>query len=115
MRIFYENKRFEKLYSDINKLRTEIGPQLAKKVKQRLGEFSAAENFGIYLETGLGKPHPLDGDLVDKYGVSLTGNIRIIIKPLVESNELSEIQKCKDIEIGGIVDYHGSKKNWYIK
>lgn len=115
MRIFYENKRIEKLYSNLNKLRIEIGPELSKKIKQRLGEFNAAENFGIFLSTRLGNPHPLEGDLDDYYGVTLTKNIRIVVRPIVETKDLDELLKCKDLEIGGIVDYHGDKKNWYIK
>jgi proteic killer suppression protein/toxin YoeB len=114
VRLCYANKRLEKSYTNLQKLKLEIGPDLTKKVAQRINEFEAADNFGIYLQTGLGKPHLLE-DFDKSYGVSLSANIRIIVKPLVDTWETEEIKKCKVLQLGGIVDYHGEKENWYIK
>jgi len=115
VKISYSNSKLEQLYSDPLKLQKKIGFDLAKCVVKRIDQFTAATTFGMYLQTGFGKPHPLVGNLDGCFGISLTGNIRIIVKPLIETKEISEINKCKNLEIGGIVDYHGEKENWIIK
>lgn len=115
MKIRYKNKKLEKIYSDLSALIREIGPHYTKTVKRRLRELEASENFAKYLKVDAGKPHPLDYDLKGSYGVSISDNVRLIVKPVLEEMEPDEIAKCKEVEIGGIVDYHGRKNNWILK
>ena len=37
-----------------------------------------------YLDNGIGKPHPLTGDLDNLFGISLNKNYRLIVEPLTE-------------------------------
>lgn len=115
MKIRYKDRRLEKIYSDLNKLNKKIGPIYTKIVKRRLSEIEAADNFAIYLKVGAGSPHLLDFNLKGCYGVSISGNVRLIIKPDIQEFVQEEFMKCIEVEIGGIVDYHGGKENWVIK
>ena len=46
-----------------------------------------------------------------KWSVRITGNVRLIFKPK-ESGD--SITGCEEIEIEGVVDYHGGKESWFI-
>jgi len=72
------------------------------------------ENFTIYLKTGLGKPHSLVGDLNGWYGIAISGNIRLIVKPDMEESDDASFEKCDSVIIRGLVDYHGRKNEWLI-
>lgn len=48
------------------------------------------------------------------YGVSITGNIRLIVKPDVGGVDPATLMKCDSVIIKGVVDYHGKKQEWLI-
>lgn len=74
----------------------------------------ASKTFSIYLTTGLGKPHPLYENLKGYYGVTVTGNVRLVIRPDEEVTEPEVLQKCDRVIIKGVMDYHGRKNEWII-
>lgn len=114
MEIEYSNVTVEKYFKDFNLMKKDKGADLAKATKKRYDQLKAAENFNIYLTTGLGKPHPLYGNLKGRYGINVTGNIRLVIKPHAESLDPISLKECKTIIIEGMMDYHGQKIEWII-
>ena len=87
---------------------------MAKMVKKRMNEMKAAPDFKKYLDYGLGRPHPLSGDLDNLYGISLNKNYRLIVEPLTESLDNNGLKECNIVNIKGVVDYHEGKQEWLI-
>lgn len=80
----YEKSSVEKYFENFDLMSKEKGKDLTRAVKKRYDQLKAAANFSIYLKTGLGKPHPLYENLKGCYGISVNGNIRLIVRPDVE-------------------------------
>ena len=114
MIIILHNPKVKKIIDNDEKLIKTLGKELSRKVKQRINEMIAAPNFKDYLDYGIGKPHPLTGDLDNLYGISLNKSIRLIVEPLVEKRTNESLKMCKEINIKGVVEYHGNKKEWII-
>lgn len=123
MHIEYEESKVKELFEDLvliqssrNLMRKLIGPELTKAVKKRYDQLKAASNFSIYLSTGLGKPHLLTGNMSALYGVFVTANWRLVIKPVSVDSRAESFKDCDTIIIKGVVDYHGkgSNNNWLI-
>lgn len=92
----------------------EKGENITRAIKKRYDQLKAANNFSIYLQTGLGKPHPLHGNLKGCYGISITGNLRLIVRPDVQSIDPGLLKECDTVIIKGVLDYHGKKYGWII-
>ena len=114
MRFKYENATVKEYFEDFELMKKKTGIEVAKNTKKRCNELKAAENFAIYLKTGLGKPHSLVGDLNGWYGIAISGNIRLIVKPDMEESDDASFEKCDSVIIRGLVDYHGRKNEWLI-
>ncbi len=112
--IDFETSKIKSYFDDWNKTKKKIGPQLARTTKKRHDQLKAAKTFGIYLSVGLGNPHRLYHDLDGYYGVYVSGNVRLIIKPVAESLELNILKNCDTVIIKGVEDYHGGKHEWRI-
>lgn len=108
------NQKLEKLLNDSNKLIRKIGLEMAKMVKKRFNEMKASPNFKEYVSYGLGKPHPLTGNLDKLYGIHLNKNYRLIVEPLVGVLDDINLEECKNVNIKGVVDYHDGKIEWLI-
>jgi len=80
-------------------MKKKIGQALARGVKKRCDNLKAATNFGVYLSTGLGKPHSLGGDLK---GID------------TESLDPASLKECDTIIVEGVMDYHGQENKWLI-
>lgn len=91
-----------------------IGMETARAVKKRVDQLRAADNFFMYIRLGLGRPHPLPGTLKGRYGIRVTRNIRLIVKPMCEQLDSLSLQACKAIIIEGVADYHGTNIEWII-
>jgi len=96
-------------------MKKQIGAELTRLVKKRFDQIKSANTFSIYLSTGLGKPHSLTG-MEGCYGVHVTANWRLVIRPVVGSLTSEALRECDTVEIKGVVDYHGkgSNNNWLI-
>lgn len=114
MQIEYDNAEVKMIFNDFTLMQKTIGKDMTKSIKKRLDNLKAANNFTIFLQTGLGKPHSLEGNHKGMYGVNVSANRRLIIIPI--SNDLSaeSLKKCESIIIKGVEDYHGSKNEWLI-
>lgn len=114
MQVEINNKKVHKILRDSDILIKTVGLEMAKKIKIRLNQLSATNNFKEFLENGIGKPHPLSGNLDGMFGISLNKNYRLLIEPLVDSLDDSTLRSCKKINIKGVVDYHDGKCEWLI-
>lgn len=101
MEITYTNKRVEKYFTNFDVMKREKGSDLTRRVKKRLDALKAADNFFIFLSTGLGKPYPLTGNLQGKYAVHITRNVRLIVEPVSDQKDPNSLRHCKKISIGG--------------
>lgn len=90
-----------------------IGLQYAQQTKKRIRQMQAASTLFDYLGIGLGKPHLLKADKSGLYGVDITGNFRIIFRPVPDTKQ-PDVNTSTEIEIIGVCDYHGGKDNWII-
>jgi proteic killer suppression protein/toxin YoeB len=112
--IEYESESLQIIFNDYELIKKKIGKDRARTTKKRIDQLKASVNFSIYLTTGLGKPHLLYENLKGYYGVSITGNVRLIIRPKAESTEPAVLKKCDTVIIKGVMDYHGNKNEWII-
>lgn len=122
MQIIFEDDSVKELFDDLCQIQTpkglmkkQIGAELTRSVKKRYDQLKSANNFLIYLSTGLGKPHSLTG-MEDCYGVSVSANWRLVIKPVADDKSPEALKRCDTVQIKGVVDYHGkgAKNNWII-
>ena len=104
MLIEYENDLVKEVFNNFDLMNKKIGNEKTKTVKKRLDQLKASSNFSIYLMTGLGKPHPLFENLKGYYGISITGNVRLVVKPDSINLEPEELKKCETIIIKGVMD-----------
>lgn len=114
MIIRYENESVQEIFNDFALMKRKIGNDRTRAIKKRLDQLKAATNFNIYLTTGLGKPHPLYENLKGYYGITITGNMRLIVKPDAESLESEALKECDTVVIKGVMNYHGRKNEWLI-
>jgi Txe/YoeB family toxin of Txe-Axe toxin-antitoxin module len=114
VRIEYSNEIVKKNFENFNLIKKDKGADLARTIKKRHDQLKAAEKFSIYLDTGLGKPHPLHGNLKGRYGISITGNIRLVVAPDSKKMDSVSLKECKVVIIEGVMDYHGQKVEWII-
>ncbi|MHB8170271.1 MAG: hypothetical protein ACYDG6_01830 [Thermincolia bacterium] len=91
-----------------------IGNERARATKKRIDQLKAAVNFSVYLTTGLGKPHPLYENLKGYYGITITGNVRLIVKPDAECLDSQALKECDTVIVKGVMDYHGRKNEWFV-
>ena len=114
MQLEINDNRLKKIINDPNKLIEKVGLEMAKKMHQRFNELRASSNFKQYLDNGIGRPHPLTGNLYNLFGISLNKNYRLIVEPLIDGLDVESLHECKKIEIKGVMDYHDGKYVWLI-
>ena len=115
MQFEYQDEKVRKIICDTKVLQRKVGLEMGRKIKQRLNQLEAAENFNQYLtKIALGKPHPLDGNLDKCFGISITANYRIVVEPLETKLDIESLKNCKILNIKGVLDYHGGKNEWII-
>lgn len=114
MEIEFDDKKVQQYFDDFSLMARKKGLELTKIIKRRVEQLKAATTFTDYLKTGLGKPHALTGDKKDLFAISITGNIRLIVKPCSDDLSYEALLMCKKIIIKGVEDYHGGKITTYI-
>lgn len=115
MQLEYKDEKVRKILCDAKTLQRKVGLEIGRKVKQRINQLEAAENFNQYLtKIALGKPHHLEGNLDKCFGISITANYRIVVEPLGTKLDIESLKDCKVLNIKGVLDYHGGKNEWII-
>ncbi len=59
----YTSESVKKLFNSFGLMNKKIGMDMTRTIKKRFDQLKAAPNFSVFLSLGLGKPHPLTGDL----------------------------------------------------
>jgi len=114
VKLQYENHTLEAYFDDLELMQKKIGKELTRNIKKRCDQLIAAANFSIYLATGLGKPHPLVADLEGYWSISISANMRLIVKPVAESSDPASFKNCEAVIVKGVMDYHSQKQEWLI-
>lgn len=109
------NKKLEEIILDEKRIIKTIGPVLSKSLKLKINQILSFNNFYEYKVSGIGKPHPLDGELNGCYAVHLSANYRLCVKPLIDDLSNNGLKQCNEIELKGVLDYHGDKYNWLLR
>jgi len=112
--IEYESETVRKIFNNLDLMKKKIGKDRARATKKRLDQLKASINFSVYMTTELGKPHPLYENLKGYYGVTITGSVRLIVKPDAESLNPETLKECETVIIKGVMNYHGRKNEWLI-
>ncbi len=111
MRITYADKRVERFFEDYGEMKKSIPADWVRTIKKHIVRLQAAPTFGDFLKLNLGHPEPLKEKDSGKCSVRITGNVRLIMCP----NETGyAVMICEEVEMEGVVDYHGGKEKWYI-
>lgn len=92
-------------------MQKKLRPEWVRTIKKHINHLEAADCFGDFLKLGLGKPEQLTGYKKTRYSLHVSANVRLIIEPNVEQNE---VMLCTEVEVEGVCDYHGDKENWFI-
>lgn len=115
MQFEYQDEKVRKILCDNKVLQRKVGLEIGKKVKQRMNQLEAAENFNQYLtKIGFGKPHPLVGNLDKCYGIYITANYRIVVEPLETELDMESLKNCKLLNVKGVLEYYDGKNEWII-
>lgn len=114
IRITYDNKRVERFFADYDLMGKKIGGEKTKTVKKHMDRIKASVCFQSFISLGLGKPHPLKENLVGLYSIVITGNYRLIVKPVCTDLSLDSLKSCCEVIVKGVGDYHGGKIEWLI-
>lgn len=110
MEIVFASKKLEKILTDDLQLKREYG-QMAKKIRQRLLEFRAAENLEVMRTIPAANCHALTGDLAGFLVVDVSRNWRMLFTPnhiplpeLIDGG--LDWNKVVSICVEAIEDYH---------
>lgn len=122
MEFDFSDKGTEELFSDLfcvakskNLMQKKVGATLAVAIKKRCNQLKAASTLAAFAKTGLGKPHSLEGaEFKNCIGISITGNVRLVIQPVPPDLSAEALSACEKIKIIGVLDYHGRKENWLV-
>lgn len=112
MEIDYKSNSLKKKCNESARANREWGPDLAKKVRLRLSQLKLAENLLEFSELPATGFHQLRHNRKDHFAVKLTGNYRLIFRPL--ENPIPrlpdggiDLEKIAGTLIVEVVDYHG--------
>ena len=112
MEIRFKNKRMAEVLNDYNKSIASFGKAVGKKVHLRLQQMTAVNNLSEMNITPGIRCHPLKGKQMGEYGITLTGNYRLIIKPDYEvipkkKDGGVDLIKIEKVIVLNVEDYHG--------
>lgn len=110
VKVSYKNRKLEKQLTIPKEMAKSFG-QLARKVNQRLKELDNADNLAIMRTIPAARCHELIGDRKGELAVDVSGNYRIIFKPLHHPLPKKEDgglkwEEITKIQINEIEDYH---------
>ena len=97
-------------------MQRKIGYELTREIKKRYNQIVAFDSFFALFQSRIGKIEPLDENLKGFYSMHVSGNYRLILKPVSKDLKPENLKQCDTLIIKGVIDYHGkgSKNNWII-
>lgn len=104
MKIYYANRKLEKILSDERLIKKHYTP-LYKKLIIRLSEIKVASSLEDIPHIPPPRRHKLDGDFSECWGIDISKNYRIVISPFGEWDQ-DDVKTINAIEIRSIEDYH---------
>jgi len=109
MKIYFKSRKLQKTLSSERAIKQTYGKN-AKIIMRRLKEIQTVNNLAVLFRMP-GKHHPLDGDRKGQFACWLTGNDRLIYKPVDAPLPLDEqgtliYREVKSVVIVEIEDYH---------
>ncbi len=114
----FEDPHFKKWLIDehpqYKTLQKKTENDILKALVRRKNQLIAFDTFSNFLNGAPGKPHSLEGNLKGYYGVSLTANYRLVIKPKSTDLSAESLKSCDTVILKGVEDYHGRTSNWII-
>ena len=90
MNIYFKSKKLQKICNSERSSTKEWGPEISKKVRQRLFELYAAEKLSDISFLPPPRLHELDGRRTGQFAVDLKQPYRLIFEP---ANDLVPIKK----------------------
>lgn len=115
MELKYQDEKVQNIICNARLLQIKVGLEIGKQIKKRINQLEAANDFNEYLtKLRFGDPHTLEGNLDKCFAISITANYRIVVEPLETELDIKSLKECKVLNIKGVLDYHGGKKEWII-
>lgn len=114
MQLSYDNSRVKKYFDNYSLMAKKVGLETTRSIKKQIDRLNASGSFQTFLTLGLGKPHLLTGNLAGYYAVSVSANMRLLLKPECDDYNIESLRKCTVVTVKGLGDYHGGKIEWFI-
>lgn len=104
MKISYDSKKLEKILTNERLIKKHYS-NLYRKILNRLSEIKAANSLEDIPHFPPPRRHKLTQNFADCWGIDISKNFRIILKPDCKHNEL-DLTTIDSIMIISIEDYH---------
>lgn len=104
MEISYATSKLEKILTNERMIKKQY-TAFYKKIINRMSEIRAANNLDEIPHLPPPRRHKLEGDYNDCWGIDISKNFRIVLKPIGKWNE-SDLKTINEIKILSIEDYH---------
>jgi len=111
MLIFFRTKKLQKICSESREMQKQLGPAMARKLRQRLMELKAAETLADISHLPPPRCHELGGDRAGQFSVDLDHPHRLLFIPADEPVPHREdggvdLERVREIEIIEIANTH---------
>ncbi|WP_342476870.1 plasmid maintenance system killer protein [Paenibacillus sp. FSL H7-0350] len=104
MNISYNNTKLEKVLTNERSIKREY-TLFHKKLINRMSELRVANNLEEIPHVPPPNRHKLSGDYNDCWGIDVSKNFRIVLRPIGEW-EASDLRTIQNVEIITVEDYH---------
>ena len=98
LEIEYKNKRIKQICTNASVAERKYGLRMAVKIQQRIGEIQNADNVEQMIRFGVGRCHPLHGEMKGLYAVDLVHPHRMVFRKKSKGLEIAVIEE--------VIDYH---------
>jgi len=113
MKVWYKNRKVEKIFSDERELKKHYEKQVAEKIGVIIDRLKVADNLRIIDDQKSWRVHELSGMEAGLYSLDITGLLRLIVQPNVKfpnlANRLDTLALIDEITIIGVKDTHEGK------
>lgn len=108
MKLYFRNKRLQKVCESMSEAQRAYGKAVASKLTQRLAELRAAESLADLGKMPHAGFHLLKGDRSGQYALGLPNGWRLIITPRTsaEAKGPYDLATVREIQIDEVTDYH---------